>query len=207
MLLFAVVGFWSSTHILFHWAAPGYLMLFPLLGDWATRRSVRMLRIVAAITGGLLVAASLIIVALVQFGLPPLLAHSFKPGKSPMLQAVDWTSIGPALPPGIAAVAAQRWFDAGKIGYALRRDGIALPVTVFGPEPHQFAFTTSPESLLGKDVLIIAMPGALMQTYERFAPDFASLRPGPVLPVLDHGQMLLAIPTFIGTDMKKAPQA
>nr|WP_295739022.1 glycosyltransferase family 39 protein [uncultured Acidocella sp.] len=207
VLLFAVVGFWSSTHILFHWAAPGYLMLFPLLGDWATRRSVRMLRIVAAITGGLLVAASLIIVALVQFGLPPLLAHSFKPGKSPMLQAVDWTSIGPALPPGIAAVAAQRWFDAGKIGYALRRDGIALPVTVFGPEPHQFAFTTSPESLLGKDVLIIAMPGALMQTYERFAPDFASLRPGPVLPVLDHGQMLLAIPTFIGTDMKKAPQA
>ncbi|MDE2239510.1 MAG: glycosyltransferase family 39 protein, partial [Rhodospirillales bacterium] len=121
VLLFAVVGLWSRTHILFHWAAPGYLMLFPLLGDWATRRSPRLLGGVAAVSGALLGLAALIIVALVQFGLPPALALSFKPGKSPMLQAIDWTGLGRQLPPGIDAVAAQRWFDAGKIGYGLLR--------------------------------------------------------------------------------------
>ena len=205
VLLFAVVGLWSRTHILFHWAAPGYLMLFPLLGDWATRRSSRLIGGVAAISGGLLAFAALLIVALVQFGLPPVMANAFKPGKSPMLQAVDWVSVGKTLPPGIDAVAAQRWFDAGKIGYALLRDGIDLPVTVFGREPHQFAFTTPPESLLGKTILIIAMPGSTTATWNRFASDFASLTPGPVLPVLDHGRILLLIPTFIGTDLQRVP--
>lgn len=205
ILLFAIVGLWSSTHILFHWAAPGYLMLFPLLGDWATRRSAWLLRIIAGISGAFLVAASVLIVLLVQKGLPPSLPLSFPPGKSPLLQAVDWTSVTVTLPAGIDAIATQRWYDAGKIGYGLLRAHIQTPVTVFGPEPHQFAFTTPPASLLGKTILIIAMPGGLMETYDRFAPDFASLKPGPVLSVMDHGKLLLAIPTFIGTNLLRAP--
>ena len=32
------VSAWSSQRVLFHWAAPGYLMLFPLLGDAVARR-------------------------------------------------------------------------------------------------------------------------------------------------------------------------
>lgn len=205
VLLFALVGFWSHTRILYHWAAPGYLMLFPLLGNWATRQHQAFLKIIALASGLLLALAVLLIIGFTQLGLPALLAHGFKPGKSPMLQAVDWTSIGPELPKGIDAIAAQRWFDAGKIGYALRRDGISLPITVFGAQPHQFAITTPPASLRGKTVLIIAMPGSPATTYARFAPDFASLKPGPTLTVLDHGTLLLAIPTFIGTDLQTPP--
>ena len=44
ILGFALVAAWSSQRVLFHWAAPGYLMLFPLLGqavawepDWLMR--------------------------------------------------------------------------------------------------------------------------------------------------------------------------
>lgn len=205
IMLFSIVGLWSQTHILFHWAAPGYLMLFPLLGEWATRRSGKLIGWVAGLSGGLLAFAALLIVALVQFGLPPVLANAFKPGKSPMLQAVDWTSITKTFPAGVDAVAAQKWFDAGKIGYALRRKGIATPVTVFGAKPHQFAFTTPPASLIGKTVLVIAMPGSTTQTWNRFAPDFASFKPGPVLTVQDHGRVLLVIPTFIGTGLKRVP--
>ena len=205
VLLFALIGLWAQTRILYHWAAPGYLMLLPLLGDWATRQSPRMIKIAALASGGLLAAAALLIALLTQCGLPTWLAHGFKPGKSPMLQAMDWTSIARDLPPGIQAVAAQRWFDAGKIGYALRRDGIALPVTVFGEAPHQFAITTPPSSLLGKTILLIAMPGSPAQSYDQFAPDFASLKPGPDLRVMDHGTTLLTIPTFIGIDLRKAP--
>lgn len=205
VLLFALVGMWSHARILFHWAAPGYLMLFPLLGDWATRRRQSILRVVSLASGLLLGVAVVLIIAFSQLGLPAALAHVFKPGKSPMLQAVDWTGVGKQLPPGIEAIAAQRWFDAGKIGYALRRDGLQTPVTVFGAQPHQFVITTPPAHLLGKTILLIAMPGNPAQTYEHFAPDFASLKPGPTLQVMDHGTLLLSIPTFIGRDLLKEP--
>ena len=38
IVVFAAVSAWSSQRVLFHWAAPGYLMLFPLLGDAVARR-------------------------------------------------------------------------------------------------------------------------------------------------------------------------
>jgi hypothetical protein len=76
---------------------------------------------------------------------------------------------------------------------------------VFGPEPHEFGFSTPAESLLGKTVLILAMPGNVTDSYERFAADFRSLRPGPALTVMHHGMPLLVIPTFIGTDLLRVP--
>ena len=38
IVLFTLVAFWSSGRILPHWVAPGYLMLFPLLGAEVARR-------------------------------------------------------------------------------------------------------------------------------------------------------------------------
>ena len=45
IVLFALIAAWSSQRMLFHWAAPGYLMLFPLLGRFVAahweRRAIR----------------------------------------------------------------------------------------------------------------------------------------------------------------------
>ena len=38
IVVFALISAWSSQRVLFHWAAPGYLMLFPLLGDAVAQR-------------------------------------------------------------------------------------------------------------------------------------------------------------------------
>src|SRR6185437_11993797 len=38
IVVFALISAWSSQRVLFHWAAPGYLMLFPLLGREVARR-------------------------------------------------------------------------------------------------------------------------------------------------------------------------
>ncbi|WP_297488845.1 glycosyltransferase family 39 protein [Acidocella sp.] len=201
--LFALVGLWSSTRILYHWAAPGYLMLFPVLGDWASRFVPWLRDAVARITAVLLAGAVLVLSAEVTTGFLPHLNRLFTPGKSPMLQVVDWDSLATQIPPGIAAVAAQRWFDAGKIGYALR--GMPVAVTVFGSPAHEFAFSTPPESLLGKNLLLLAMPGDVMDTYREFAPDFRTLKPGPALTVMHNGAALLVIPSFIGTDLRRVP--
>jgi 4-amino-4-deoxy-L-arabinose transferase-like glycosyltransferase len=201
--LFAIVGLWSTTRILYHWAAPGYLMLFPVLGDWAARRGAWLRDVVAWFTAALLGCAVLFITAEISYGFIPGFSHDFPPGQSPLLQAVDWDSVAQQIPPDVDAVAGQRWFDAGKIGYALRDTPVA--VTVFGAAPHQFGFSTPPSSLLGKTVLILAMPGNVTDTWTKFAPDFQTLKPGPALTVMHGHAVLLVIPTFIGTDMLHVP--
>jgi 4-amino-4-deoxy-L-arabinose transferase-like glycosyltransferase len=203
VVLFAAVGLWSSTRILYHWAAPGYLMLFPVLGAWASAFMPRLRNAVAGATAVLLGSAVMLLAAEISLGFIPNLDRVFTPGKSPLLQVVDWDSAAAQIPPGVDAVAAQRWFDAGKLGYALR--DVPVAVTVFGPEPHEFGFSVPPGSLLGKNVLILAMPGNVTDSYNRFAPDFRSLRPGPALTVMHGGATLLVIPTFIGTDLLQVP--
>ncbi len=199
IILFAVIGIWSSTRILYHWASPGYLLLLPLLGDWASRRGA-WVRQIALFSGALLAGASLLIAAELTFGFIPRLDRVFPPGQSPLLQAVDWTSIRGQIPAG-DAVAALRWYDAGKIAYALP----GTTVTVFGPAPHEFGISTPPGSLIGREILVIAMPGDVSKIQTAYAPYFKTVSPGPALTVASHGAILLVIPTFIGHDLLRAP--
>ncbi|HQT47087.1 MAG TPA: glycosyltransferase family 39 protein [Acidocella sp.] len=204
VVLFAVVGIWSSTRILYHWAAPGYLMLLPMLGNWAASWRPRLRNRIAGFSAFLLAGAAMFIVAESHLDFLPRLADMPAAGKSPLLQVVDWTSIARQIPPQVNAVAALRWFDAGKIGYAL---GNKIPVTVFGPEPHEFGVSVPPASLLGQNILLIGMPGNVTQIAQDYAPYFKTLVPGPALTVMFHGHVLLVIPTFIGTDLLAAPPA
>jgi 4-amino-4-deoxy-L-arabinose transferase-like glycosyltransferase len=199
IILFAVIGIWSSTKILYHWATPGYLLLLPLLGDWASRRGA-WVRQIALFSAALLAGASLLIAAELTLGFIPHLDRLFPPGKSPLLQAVDWTSIRGQIPAG-DAVAALRWYDAGKIGYALP----GTQVTVFGPAPHEFGVSAPPASLIGRDFLLLAMPGDVSKIQSFYAKDFETLLPGPALTVASHGAVLLVIPTLIGHDLLRAP--
>jgi 4-amino-4-deoxy-L-arabinose transferase-like glycosyltransferase len=211
VLLFAVIGIWSSTRILYHWAAPGYLMLFPLLGDWAAGlqgAAAYWLRRVAGFTAFLLAAAVALMIAALGFSVFPQISKFSPPGKSPLLQAIDWNSVRTELASRGAldnphlAIATLRWYDAGKIGYALRG---RIPVTVFGPEPHQFGISTPPSALLGRDILIIAMPGDISAIASEYGPYFTSIAAAPALTVTDHGATLLVIPVLEGKDLLRAP--
>ena len=211
VLLFAVIGIWSSAHILYHWAAPGYLFLFPLLGHWAARlteNAARWTRNIAGATALLLAAAVGLMIAELGFAAFPGINQFFPPGKSPLLQAIDWDSLRLELAQRgatgnpLLAIAALRWYDAGKIGYAVRGE---MPVTVFGAEPHQFGISEPPLALLGRDVLIIAMPGDISAIAAQYRSDFKAIQPAPALTVVDQGQTLLVIPVLLGKDLLRAP--
>jgi 4-amino-4-deoxy-L-arabinose transferase-like glycosyltransferase len=202
IVVFALIGLWSSTRILYHWATPGYLMLFPLLGFWAARFLPWLRDLVASFSAFLLLAAAAMIAAELNVGFIPHLDAFFPPGKSPLLQAVDWTSLRGEIPPGVQAIATLRWYDAGKIGYALP----GLPVTVLGPEPHEFAQSAPLATLRGKTVLIAAIPGDISTIQRKYVPYFDHLAPGPVLTVEHNGALLLAIPTLVGTNTKTIEQ-
>jgi 4-amino-4-deoxy-L-arabinose transferase-like glycosyltransferase len=203
IVLFAAVGVWSSTHILYHWAAPGYLMLFPMLGKWADLWRPRLRNAVVAASAALLVSAAAAIAAEECYNFIPDLDLRFPPGKSPLLQAVDWDSLRAELAGrDVQAVAALRWYDAGKISYGIAG---ALPVAVFGREPHEFGISTPPKDLVGDNVLLIAMPGDVSAITAKYAPYFRSLAPAPALTVMNHGKLLLVIPVLLGTDLLKPP--
>jgi 4-amino-4-deoxy-L-arabinose transferase-like glycosyltransferase len=202
VMLFSVVGIWSSTKILYHWATPGYLMLLPMVGNWAEHFRPRLRNVMAALSGGLLAFAALFIAAEATLNFIPGLNRFFPPSKSPLLQIIDWDTAALRIPRDAQVVAALRWYDAGKIAYALRD---RLPVTVFGTDPHEFGITTPASSLLHKNVLILAMPGNVSQIADEYAPDFMLLQPGPALTVMHGHDVLLVIPTLLGTDLRHVP--
>jgi 4-amino-4-deoxy-L-arabinose transferase-like glycosyltransferase len=213
IVLFSAISFWSSRKILYHWAAPGYLMLLPLLGDWLSHLGGAARRWAVGFawgTAAVLLIAVMFVGAELQFGIMPSFNERFALGKSPELQAIDWTSFHRALAgrgdltkPHLA-VAALRWYDAGKIAYAI---GPAMKVTVFEGNQHEFGITTPPQSLIGDDILIAAMPGDFPTIMQHYAPHFASITAAKPIEITHHGQILLRIPMMLGHDLRSWPPA
>ncbi len=158
IVLFCVVALWSRQ-VLFHWAASGYLMLFPLLGAWLAHKNWAPRAAMASAA----FLASLATIALLLIWLPVPLP------KDPQLQARNWTQLRAALPAGDLKLAAVSWADAGKIGIGTGRD-----VVVLNADQRQFHFRAHPA--LGSDVVIIAPKRSLLQMQTQFGPGFSSIQ-------------------------------
>jgi 4-amino-4-deoxy-L-arabinose transferase-like glycosyltransferase len=201
IVLFTAISLW--THILFHWAAPGYLMLVPLLGDAIARRwpSNRTLRRSVVATGILVVLGTAAIATDVRFdwlaGLFPRLIAA----RDPAMAAVDWTSLRPALAtrrlldrPGLV-IAATRWLDAGKIDYALEG---RVPVLCLGPDPRQYGLIAPLTRFVGDDVLIVAPGRSLAEIKEQFGTLFDAIEPLMPATIVHAGRPGLTVPLFLG---------
>jgi len=192
VLLFPLVAAWSRGGQ-FHWAVPGYVLLFPLLGQhvsrWRPGVSRAWLRGSAA-----LVCLGLLVVAVEMrwnwIGL-------IRPGDDPALQAIDWTPLRPALQArGLlkGPIAALNWPDAGKIGYAIGSDP---PVICLNPDAREFAFDQRARPV--GDILII-VPG-----HAQVEPTlFKSVEPLPPLRVALPGRTV-EFSLLVGHDLQRWP--
>jgi 4-amino-4-deoxy-L-arabinose transferase-like glycosyltransferase len=158
VLLFAVVGFWSR-HVLFHWAAPGYLMLLPLLGAEMERLEAarpKLLRRVLAGTLALYAVALAVLVGEFRFALIPGAIDRLVPLARIELQARDWSPLRAALAerglltPGLL-IGGMGWQDTGKLDIALGGD---VPVICLNPDTRQYGFAPGMAEHQGADVLI-----------------------------------------------------
>jgi hypothetical protein len=59
--------------------------------------------------------------------------------------------------------------------------------------------------LIGKNILIIAMPGDISSITRQYAPFFQSVSPAPALTITHGGAVLLVIPTLLGHHLRSAP--
>lgn len=201
ILLFCVISLWS--HVLFHWAVPGYLMLFPLLGE-AVSRTIRNSRPIRVWLGATAVTVSIgaaFIASEVRFSWLYYVGESFALGNDPDLDAVDWTALKTDLRargllgrPGLV-VAATRWHDAGKIDYVL---GGEATVICLGADPREYGLIARVEDHVGDDALIVAPRLTLAQVTAKFGPLFDSIEALPATVVQHAGRPAMMLPLFLG---------
>jgi hypothetical protein len=158
ILVFALIAGWSGQRVLFHWAAPGYLMLFPLLGNAVACR-MHQVAVRRAVAGTVIfvIAGMTVVATQVRFDwLWPVLAATT--ASDPDIEAVDWTSLRRQLTardllrPGLV-VGAPNWRDAGKIAYAL---GPNVTTLCLNQDARQFGIIWPLSRFVGTDVLILS---------------------------------------------------
>src|SRR5271157_1032039 len=201
ILVFTVAALWGNA--LFHWAAPGYLMLLPLLGDAIARRrqASRLVRIWLGATATFVILGVAFVASEVRYNWLPGLAADLPLGRDPSLDVVDWTSLRAELEsrglldrPGLV-VATLKWHEAGKIDYAL---GGRIPVICLGSDARQYGLTANPDDYAGADALIVAPRRSLAQIESQFGGRFDSIEPIAPTTVMHAGRPAMELPLFIG---------
>jgi 4-amino-4-deoxy-L-arabinose transferase-like glycosyltransferase len=195
IVVFALVALWSSGRVLYHWAAPGYLMLFPLLGAWLADRPRLAARGSAATAAFVLIALAIVCTQVRLDWLHP--AFAAARARDPDIEAIDWISVRQSLAardllaPG-TIVGVPNWRDAGKIGYAL---GPAITVTVLNADARQFGFVAPAASFVGRDMLILA-PEHADRAAARLAALFAGIEALAPAPIRHAGRTLAEVAVF-----------
>ncbi len=179
ILLFTLLPLFGSK-VLPHWPMPGWLMLFPLLGDTLARSSRAWPRPWAVVsTAALLAFWGLALSDANTAWVKDAFPKAF-PKTDPTYEAIDWSPLrgqlqGAGLIHGAGQfVVAVEWNEAGKIDQAL---GDLDPVVVFNRDPREYAFRAHAGGSVGQDALIIGRGPSVAQEIAAIAPHFASLKP------------------------------
>jgi len=200
-VLFPLVALWSPGGQ-FHWAAPGYLFLFPLLGARLVHWRPTLARVWFRGSATLVCLGILLVTTEVDWNWIGLI----RPGADPGLQAVNWTPLRGALQsrglPGRAIVAAPNWRDAGKIDYALGGDP---PVICLNTEAHQYGFGPGPAAHIGQDVLIVAPRQTPAQIAASYGAVFERIEPLAAASVPLRGRGVVEFPLYLGHRLLRWP--
>ncbi len=206
ILTFTLLPVVTGNQGLFHWAMPGYLLLFPLLGEAAARRlqdgdarTRRWLRNSAIATPALL--AVVIAMALLPW---PGLPYGKRDGSDdPLIETLEWANLPKVLAEnGIANrpdvfVATERWHEAGRADYALRG---ALPVTCLCDDARGYAFKAPLARFIGGTALLIVPESRARDVEARFGRYFSSMERWEDVNVDHAGKRAYRLAIFIGWD-------
>lgn len=212
ILAFTAVGL-AGVRVLPHWAAPGYLMLFPLLGAEvaaaieAGNRYVRPWLMATAASLVILLAGVTIVARL------PWPAIELPAGKRipyPLEESLDWSDLEAELArrgltdkPGIF-IAGTRWHEAGKIDYAL---GGKLPVLCLCRDPRGYGLITRPEAHIGEDALIIGRRLTTERIRAAYGPYFTSIEELAPIIITHAGAAAFELSVYLGHGLRAAAES
>ncbi len=196
IVLFTLVAFWSSKRVLPHWVAPGYLLLFPLLG-----REISQLLAQGAplVRKGLVAAGAFMVLGI---GLVAALPHqrlaALSGPRYPLFELLDWDDFSHAfyarhLDGPKTFIAATRWLDAGKLDYAMHG---APPVLCLSDDPRGFGLIRDPEKFVGWDALIVAPKLTQDEARRRLGRYFNSIEPDSPIDIMQGGRPAIVLQVF-----------
>ena len=201
VLLFVLISAWTS--VLFHWAIPGYLMLFPLAGHWlAKQEAIRA----GWVRAGLITTVTVVLLGVstvateIRFHWIPSVVGIFENVTKHESDAIDWWSLRPQLSErGLLDrdnlfVGATHWANAGKIDYAL---GGSVPVVCLCSDPKQYGLTHPVTAQLGRNALILDQHMTLESVQQAYGTRFDSIEELPPLQVMHAGRVALRFNLFL----------
>lgn len=151
----------TGNRVLYHWAAPGYLFAFALLGRDVARiltPPARGARIWLVSTAASLTVILAVVLALAKLPWPPVALSVGSPPTYPLIETLSWGDLKTELSRrGLLAqpklfVASTRWHEAGRIDVAL--EGL-LPVRCLCTDARGYGVLYRNAAHAGEDALIV----------------------------------------------------
>lgn len=164
VVIFTLVHLLTAGRKGFHWAAPGYLLLFPLLGALIEQSIVRHRSAILwllRLTVLTLAVAAIVLLSHLLTGWGQRLIPQFRERDPILADLASWDALANAVarhrPGGSSGtfLAGLRWEDCAKIEAEVAIP-IGAPVLCLTPFPEIFAYLLDPRPFLGRDALIIA---------------------------------------------------
>ena len=194
----------------FHWAAPGFLMLYPLYGFFVAERSRIAPREVAWWFGGSAAVLAVLLVGYLTYATTGWgqVFMADRTAKDPVLaDQVAWRDLGSALAakgltdPARYFLVATNWQQCVRIDYGV---GGALPVVCVTDDP-LLAFEANAGVTSGKDAIIVSLSPALEGLDAALAKRFGAVEPLGAVPITTHGVRALTVWLFLGRGSAPAP--
>jgi hypothetical protein len=182
IILFTVVALWAPLGWHFHWQAPGYVFLFPLLGKAVAERLDRG----DVLTRRWLQASAVILVLIVAFvatqarfgWVHAVLPASLKEQVNPTAELLKWDGLREALvkdgilPNKRLFAIVPSWTIVGRVDTEIGDD---IPVVVLSKDPRNIAYGWNVDDFLGWDAVIITPDNGKRK--DRFAEYFREMGP------------------------------
>lgn len=208
ILVFTLVAAWSSTRVFPHWAAPGYLMLFPLLGaavsarwDKAGSHMRGWAKATAIVTGAAIILASVF----ARIGWPPVAIAALEKMRDPLIETTDWHDLSAALAqrgllgkPNTFATG-LRWLHAAKIDYGLRGQ---MPVLCLCDDPRGYGMLAPAEPFVGQDAVIVRPLPDIQSVESLIGKNFERIEPLGTVDITRAGKPSLQAELYLGHRLK-----
>jgi 4-amino-4-deoxy-L-arabinose transferase-like glycosyltransferase len=207
IIVFTIVSLWAAGQVLPHWAMPGYLMLFPLVGVRIVNRLRERRQYIRFWLTGSAIAMGIFAIVLASHAATgwgrnviPSLAR-----KDPTVEMVDWRQLPEAfaarglIRPEKVFVVTGRWLDAAKVDYSL---GGRLPVICLSQDPRHFAFLHDPSSFTGWDAVIVAPRVTEEIIQQIYGSCFGSIEPLGDVVIRQSASIALTLKLFLGHDFR-----
>jgi hypothetical protein len=211
IVFFTLVAVWAPLDWHFHWQAPGYVFLFPLLGKVVAERlerGHRPTRIWLALNVILLLAIMTFLGTQARFGwvhaiLPPGMKEMPYAETNPTRELLRWSGLRDVLirdgviPADRLFAVSENWTEIGKVDVEI---GDLVPVVCLCGDARNIAFSWDDRAFAGWDALIVGVDGGGRDPASQYGPYFADVRSLTTVEVMLGGAVAQTIRVHLARD-------